>query len=113
MPLRKQRRAAARKGGDGDGDDDKRNGFSQERLNRIFNSMQPTMTRHASDEDMERIFRGAEECVWVGGMRRVLWRCLGRVGVGGGIWHSRAYGSGLPANPGEPGVRRVKLTTGD
>jgi hypothetical protein len=85
MPLRKQRPAAARKGGDGDGDgdDDKRNGFSQERLDRIFNSMQPTMTRHASDEEMERIFRGAEEGVWVGGLRRVLSRCLGLVGVGG------------------------------
>jgi hypothetical protein len=83
MPLRKRRPATARKGGAGDGDGEK-NGFSQERLDRIFNSMQLTMTRHASDEEMERIFRGAEGCVWAGGLRGVCSRWLGRVGVSGG-----------------------------
>jgi hypothetical protein len=76
MPLRKQR-PLPRKGGDDD-EDDGENGFSQERLDRIFNSMQPTMTRYASDEEMERLFWDVERCV--GGVSSS--RCLRRVGVG-------------------------------
>jgi hypothetical protein len=64
MPLTKQ--PPSRKGGgplDKDGTTHKGNSFSQARLDRICNSMQPLMTKHASEEELEWIFRDAEEYV--------------------------------------------------
>lgn len=59
-------------------------GFSQARLDRICNSMQPLMTKHASDEEMKSIFRDADAFVAGGGsgkrmgLRGCLRSCFGR-----------------------------------
>jgi hypothetical protein len=62
----------------------KGNSFSQARLDRICNSMQPLMTKHASEEELERIFRDVKGYVGekkqkggLGWLRRL---CLARVG---------------------------------
>ncbi len=59
MPLTKQR--PPRKVG---GDIKTRRGFSQVRLDRLCDSMQPLMTRHVTEAEMERIFGEAEKCVF-------------------------------------------------
>jgi hypothetical protein len=66
--------------------------FSQALLDRICNSMQPLMTKHASDEEMERIFRNANGFVAGGdgtGKRKVKGEGgydLGILGVWLGGW---------------------------
>jgi hypothetical protein len=65
-------------------DEQKGNGFSQARLDRICNSMQPLMTKHTSEEELEGIFRNAEGFVEDKKKKGGLWwlkrLCLARVG---------------------------------
>ena len=66
-------------------------GFSQARLDRICNSMQPLMTKHASDEEMERIFRDVDGFVAGGGGKSE----KGEGGYGLGllqVWLGRCFG---------------------
>lgn len=58
MPLKKLRKQKLSREGDGEG-----NGFSQARLDRIRDSMQPLMTKHASEDELERIFRDVDDYV--------------------------------------------------
>lgn len=67
-------------------------GFSHARLDRICNSMQPLMTKHVSDEEMERIFRDGDEFV-AGGSGKSR-KGKGRFGLGCGLGHGsgRVFG---------------------
>ena len=60
MPLTKQRPPPRRKGGDLT----THHGFSQARLDRLCDSMQPLMTRHVLEAEMEKIFGEADKYVF-------------------------------------------------
>ncbi|AEO67317.1 uncharacterized protein THITE_2129241 [Thermothielavioides terrestris NRRL 8126] len=66
--------ARARRGEQEGEEEKEEEGFSQARLDRLWNSMQPLLTKHASEAELEMIFGDADSFVHGNGGRGSWWK---------------------------------------